>query len=126
MHQLLKHCGDLVDAGWSVLIYRQGIRSPTGKLQPFRSGIGVLASQLHVPVVPISITGTYRILPKGKTWPRRGPVGVSFGKPIQIQEGEDWASITSTIECAVASVASSPADDADAADHDRPTSAGTA
>ncbi len=122
----LEHCGDLVDAGWSVLIYPEGTRSPTGKLQPFRSGIGVLASQLHVPVVPISITGTYRILPKGKTWPRRGPVGVSFGKPIQIQEGEDWASITSTIECAVASVASSPADDADAADHDRPTSAGTA
>ncbi|MGA7669305.1 MAG: AMP-binding protein [Nitrolancea sp.] len=121
----LEHCGELVGAGWSILIYPEGTRSPTGKLQPFRSGIGVLASQLQVPVVPVAIKGTYDILPKGRVWPRRGRVVVSFGEPIQFQAGANSASVTTTIERAVASLAGSLTDDVALADHDRPTSAGT-
>jgi long-chain acyl-CoA synthetase len=79
----LEHCGDLVDAGWSVLVYPEGTRSLTGALQPFRRGSGLLATGLRVPIVPIGLQGTHAILPKGARWPRRGPVTVRFGRPLR-------------------------------------------
>ena len=84
----LEHCGDLVDAGWSVLVYPEGTRSVTGALQPFRAGSGLLAAGLRVPVVPIAVRGTHALLPKGRGRPRRGPVTVSFGYPIHFGPSE--------------------------------------
>jgi long-chain acyl-CoA synthetase len=78
----LERCGELVDRGWSVLVYPEGTRSVTGRLQPFRAGSGLLATELRVPVVPIGITGTHALLPKGSRRPRRGPVTVRIGPPI--------------------------------------------
>ena len=79
----LEHCGDLADQGWSVLVYPEGTRSPDGRLQPFRTGIGLLATDLRVPVVPVGVEGTHAALPKGRRRPRRGPVTVRFGVPLQ-------------------------------------------
>lgn len=94
----LEHCGELIDSGWSVLIYPEGTRSTTGKLQSFRSGIGVLASQLRVPVIPVAIKGTYDVFPKGRQIPKRGAVIVKFGPPIKLSMGADWADATTTLE----------------------------
>jgi long-chain acyl-CoA synthetase len=70
----LAQCGDLADAGWSLLIFPEGTRSPDGRLQPFKAGIGLLARELGLPVVPIYLAGLYAVLPKGRCWPRPGPV----------------------------------------------------
>jgi 1-acyl-sn-glycerol-3-phosphate acyltransferase len=78
----LEHCGDLVDRGWSILVYPEGTRSLTGELQPFRLGSGVLATGLRVPVIPVAVEGTHALLPKGRRRPRRGPVTVRFGQPL--------------------------------------------
>lgn len=83
----LEYCGELADAGWSILIYPEGTRSTTGKLQPFKSGIGVLAAELQVPVVPIAVHGGFNILPKGRKFPKIAPVRVTFGKPILVDKG---------------------------------------
>lgn len=80
----LEHCGELMDQGWSFLIYPEGTRSTTGRLLPFRPGIGLLATGLRAPVVPIAVSGGYDILSKGALWPRPGPVKVHFGEPIDI------------------------------------------
>ena len=78
----LEHCGDLVDRGWSILVYPEGTRSLTGQLQPFRRGSGMLATGLRIPVIPVAVEGTHALLPKGRRRPRRGPVTVRFGQPL--------------------------------------------
>lgn len=98
----LEHCGDLVDGGWSVLVYPEGTRSPTGELQPFKHGIGLLATDLRVPVVPIALAGPHAILPKGRNRPRRGPVTVRFGDPIVPAPSSDHRETAERLERAVA------------------------
>lgn len=83
----LDYCGRLADAGWSILIFPEGTRSSTGRLQPFRSGIGLMAHALAMPVVPIGLEGTHRVLPKGTRQPRPGPVVVRFGESLSAPSG---------------------------------------
>jgi long-chain acyl-CoA synthetase len=94
----LSHCGDLVDDGYSVLIFPEGTRSPDGSLQPFKTGIGLLARELGVPVVPVAIDGLHAILPKGRTLPRRGPVRISIGEPVQVDPALSNAAATALLE----------------------------
>lgn len=98
----LERCGDLVDGGWSVLVYPEGTRSTTGRLQPFRSGIGLLATDLHVAVVPIGIEGTHALLPKGRGRPRRGPVTVRIGVPLVLDRSLSPPEATTMLHEAVA------------------------
>ena len=72
----------LLGRGRSLLFFPQGGRSASGEPQPFKGGIGLLALETGVPVVPARVTGTYRALPKGRFLPRRHPVMVRFGPPI--------------------------------------------
>ena len=113
----LERCGDLADHGWSVLVYPEGTRSPTGDLQPFRSGIGLLATELHVPVVPIGVEGTHELLPKGRRLPRRGPVTVRFGRPLRPDPAEDRGLVAARLVREVAALQQSA---------DRPSRSGRA
>ena len=47
--------GDLADRGWSMLIFPEGALTRDGKIAPFRAGIGLLATRLRLPVVPVRI-----------------------------------------------------------------------
>lgn len=98
----LEHCGELVDDGWSILVYPEGTRSTTGDLHAFKSGVGLLATGLRIPVIPTAIFGTYRILPKGQTRPRPGPVTVRFGDKVEVPPNADPAAVTHRLEEAVA------------------------
>ena len=51
--QSFNFAGDLVDRGWNVLVFPEGITSETGEMAPFRGGIGLLAKRLNIPVVPM-------------------------------------------------------------------------
>ncbi|HSL64580.1 MAG TPA: 1-acyl-sn-glycerol-3-phosphate acyltransferase, partial [Gaiellaceae bacterium] len=100
----LERCGDLVERGWSVLVYPEGTRSRSGSLQPFRSGSGLLAAGLRVPVVPVAVAGTHALLPKGRRWPRRGPVTVRFGPPLRFGPSDDYADAAARLARAVAAL----------------------
>jgi 1-acyl-sn-glycerol-3-phosphate acyltransferase len=78
----LHDCQRILAPRQPVLIFPEGTRSPTGQLQPFQAGLGLLALRLQVPVVPVAITGAFQALPKGQSWPRRHPIKVRFGTPI--------------------------------------------
>ncbi|MGE0826653.1 MAG: AMP-binding protein [Candidatus Binatia bacterium] len=67
--------------GW----FPEGGRSQTGKVQPFRSGIGLILTVQSVPVVPVWIAGTYVALPPGTARLRRHPITVTFGKPLEVE-----------------------------------------
>ncbi len=66
----------------SVLIYPEGSRSRSGKVQGFKAGLGLIAWELQVPIIPTTIVGTHKALPAGKSWPTRHPITVFFGEPI--------------------------------------------
>ncbi len=104
----LEHCGDLIDRGWSVLVYPEGTRSPTGELQPFRSGSGLLATGLRVPVVPVAVEGTHALLPKGRWRPRRGPVTVRFGRPLRFGSSDVRTDAASRLAVEVAALLRPP------------------
>jgi len=67
-------------------IFPEGGRSFDGNLMPFKRGIGILALQHNVPVVPVLIEGTFEALPRGTLWPRPGAIKLSFGKPLYPHE----------------------------------------
>jgi long-chain acyl-CoA synthetase len=78
----LRLCREATGLGRSLLIFPEGTRSRTGGLLPFKAGVGVLAVELGLPIVPTAILGTYQALPKGRVVPRRHPIRVAFGPPI--------------------------------------------
>lgn len=65
-----------------LLIFPEGTRSVTGEIQSFKVGMGIIAYELEVPIVPARIHGSYQALPKGRTLPRKTPITVTFGDPI--------------------------------------------
>jgi long-chain acyl-CoA synthetase len=71
-----------------LLIFPEGTRSPNGVVQPFKVGLGIIAYELGVPIVPARIEGTYEAFPKGSFFPRPRPISVTFGQPISMSEFE--------------------------------------
>jgi 1-acyl-sn-glycerol-3-phosphate acyltransferase len=72
-----------VSEGNSIFIFPEGTRSPDGFLQDFKKGGFILAIQSQHPIVPISITGSHRILPKRGEWQiSPGNIRITVGQPI--------------------------------------------
>jgi long-chain acyl-CoA synthetase len=99
-HQTLKYIGELTGDGWSVLIFPEGLRSPTGHIQPFRAGIGMIGARLDVPIVPVRIDGADAVLPTGSRAIHSGRVRVAFGDAIRLR-GDDYAALARRVEEAV-------------------------
>lgn len=68
--------------GMSVVVFAEGTRSKTGEVQPFKRGAFYLASRSGYPIIPVSISKTNSIMPKGKFQIKGGKVKVHFDKPI--------------------------------------------
>jgi long-chain acyl-CoA synthetase len=84
----MEQCGRLADRARSILVFPEGTRSLDGQVHEFKAGIGLLARQLRLPVVPIGINGTAARLPKGQLLPNPGDVRVSFGAPVRRDPSE--------------------------------------
>ena len=110
---------ELLEEGWSVLIYPEGGRSADGWMQEFKGGAAYLSVRTGAPVVPIWLEGTGRLLPKAPTAKgaapggsgsestrtatlRRRPVSVTFGQPVRPGDDEDARKMGVRIEEAVA------------------------
>ncbi len=81
----LPTCQEVIARQQAILFFPEGTRSETGQLQPLKLGLGILVMKLKVPVVPVHIQGTYRALPKGKVFPKKYPIRVSFGSPLEFK-----------------------------------------
>jgi long-chain acyl-CoA synthetase len=97
-----RFAGDLADRGWNILVFPEGDLTPDGKLQPFRAGIGLLASNLKLPVVPLRIDGAYEIREARSKFNRPGRVRVHIGKPVEFSAGADPQEIARVLEKCVA------------------------
>ncbi len=63
---------ELLDDGWSLVVFPEGTRSPDGHAKRFRHGASRLCIEAGVGAVPIGIRGAYQAMPKGRCWPRAG------------------------------------------------------
>ncbi len=73
-----------IRAGASVMILPEGTRSPDGRLQEFKKGGFTLALKAGCDIVPVTIQGSHRIVPKGSLNIRKGEFAIHIGKPIPI------------------------------------------
>jgi long-chain acyl-CoA synthetase len=71
--------------GNGLVWFPESWRSPTGDLQPFRPGIGVLLEQVDAPVVPAWIEGAFEAMPRDRRLPRLRPIRVVIGQPVRAE-----------------------------------------
>ncbi len=93
---------EALESGDSLVIFPEGTRSNKGDPQPFKSGLFHLASQFPgVQLVPAWIDNVQRVMPKGEVVPVPILCTVTFGTPMQLQEGEDKAGFLERARAAV-------------------------
>ena len=97
----LENLGSIMDRGWSVLIYPEGVLTVGGPMKPFMQGAGLVAVEGRVPVVPMRLDVTKFGSPSRLPLLRRGRVKIRFGPPLTFPPGTDYQEATSTIEEAV-------------------------
>ncbi|MCE5329834.1 AMP-binding protein [bacterium] len=89
--QSFENIGTLIDRGWNVLIFPEGSITLDGNIKPFEAGIGIIAKDMKVPIVPVRIDGLHDILHNGILplghLPRVPLIRVSFGRQIEIKNG---------------------------------------
>ena len=71
-----------LEQGWAVGVFLQGTRTRDGRIPDPKLGAAMIAAKAQVPLVPVCLWGTHRILPKGAAFPKPLPVTVRIGQPI--------------------------------------------
>lgn len=90
------HAGKAMDRGYSVMVFPEGARSE-GQLARFRPGIGLLAKQCDVPVVPTAIRGLSDMRAGKRRWFRSGHLEVHVGEAIRFNPEDSEADITARL-----------------------------
>jgi 1-acyl-sn-glycerol-3-phosphate acyltransferase len=99
----LRHVIRALREGYGVLLFPEGTRSQNGELGPFRSGIGRLAGEFpDVPIIPVWLEGTGRVLPKKASVPLPVSVSVHFGAPVvhspaQLADKISWRTVANEV-----------------------------
>jgi long-chain acyl-CoA synthetase len=101
--ETMRYIGEITDLGNCLAIFPEGRLTEHGEIAPFQPGVGMLASRLNVPVVPVRIEGLERVLHKSWRMARPGRVRVAIGKPLRLQ-GDDYAALARQVEEALRSL----------------------
>ena len=73
-------------AGGAIILFPEGTRTPDGKLQPARSGIGLTVIKSDVPVIPVRTFGTFGAFGRNHKFPRPKKVAVKYGEPMRFEK----------------------------------------
>jgi len=93
----LQKLAEVLRLGKNVIIFPEGSRTHDGQLGEFKKAFAILASELKVPVVPVSIKGAYEALPRGSHFPRPWKkINVKFHKPVY-PNGDDYDTILNLV-----------------------------
>ncbi|HEX7285723.1 MAG TPA: lysophospholipid acyltransferase family protein [Candidatus Angelobacter sp.] len=78
----IRRAGEVMQHGINMTIYPEGTRSRDGRLLPFKKGPFHLAAETGFPIVPITILGTYEMMPKGQWIAKPGTATMVFHPPV--------------------------------------------
>jgi long-chain acyl-CoA synthetase len=81
------YAGQAIDLGYSVLVFPEGRHTVNGKMNPFRAGIGLLANNLGIPVLPMRIVGLFELKQAGRKFAAPWKISVRIGQPIKFAAG---------------------------------------
>lgn len=95
------YAGEAVDRGYSVLVFPEGRHTSDGKINPFRAGIGLLAGNLRIPVLPMRIDGLFEVKQAGKKFAKPWTIRVRMGKPLSFPAETDPQEIAAELQKAV-------------------------
>jgi 1-acyl-sn-glycerol-3-phosphate acyltransferase len=73
------------ELGYSFLVFPEGTRSRNGAIQPFRRGGFFLALESGAPIVPVTVRGTFELMPRGQWYARPGKVRFIFHVPVPVE-----------------------------------------
>jgi long-chain acyl-CoA synthetase len=101
-----RYAGECVDRGYSVLVFPEGgvNDSATGEMTAFRSGIGLLAENLRIPIVPMRLDGVWGMKRERRRLARLGEITVRIGAPLTFPPGTAPDQIAETLESTVRSL----------------------
>ncbi len=99
----LRQTGRLLDSGCSIMIFPEGGRTPEGKIHTFMAGIGVLAREMSVPIVPVGVQGLHEMLPYPRfvVPVRLGRARVRFASPVAVGRDITPATAAEAVKAAV-------------------------
>ena len=95
--ETMRYMGELANEGWCILIFPEGEMTTTGEVAPFQPGVGMLASKLELPVVPVRLSGLDHVLHRTWKMARPGRVTIRFGAPLTLTGG-DYAALAKQVE----------------------------
>lgn len=96
--------GESADRGCSILVFPEGTRTKDGTMGPFRTGTGLLAADLDLPVAPLRIDGLFELKQARKKFARPGSVIVTIGPAVRYDRGTNAMKITSDLRNRVMSL----------------------
>ena len=92
------YAGEAVDRGYSVLVFPEGRLTTDGKMNLFRAGIGLLAVNLGIPVLPMRIDGLYEAKAAEKWFVAPWSIRVKIGKPVRFEAGTEPGLIAAQLQ----------------------------
>jgi long-chain acyl-CoA synthetase len=95
------YAGDSVDRGFSIMVFPEGRHTVDGQMFPFRSGVGLLANNLKIPIVPMRVDGIFDLRIAHRRYSSPGKIKVYIGKPIQFPPDTDPAEIAIQLQAIV-------------------------
>ena len=98
------YAGEAVDRGYSVLVFPEGRHTVDGKMNPFRAGIGLLAANLGIPVLPMRIVGLFEVKHAGRRFAAPWRIRVRIGTPMQFEPRTTPEQIAALLQQAVSSL----------------------
>jgi long-chain acyl-CoA synthetase len=87
--QSFAYAGESVNHGYSILVFPEGRHTPTGEILPFRAGVGILANDLQIPIVPMRIDGLFELKKAQKNFALPHKITVRIGRPVMFAAGTD-------------------------------------
>ena len=102
--QSVHDAAEAIRSGFDMTVFPEGTRSRDGRLLPFKKGPFYLAMESGCPVVPVTILGTFEILPKGKFFIRHGTAELVFHEPLWPKDFADRDALIQATRSAIASL----------------------